>query len=501
MLIRASYLMALASLYACEASQSVMQVSSPSPASELSVAATMPVGTTAPIVGVVNAELSQGSPSKRSSEDEQMQELFRHVWQKPSFQQALAENYLRGSEIDPALTQREAQFRQEVLMLISEDRLVDAIARLQTLQGQNAVFDFMIGQIYFGQQKFGEAAVELTKAVAKQINFRRAWKSLAMAKMRLGEYAAARQAMRRVIALGEVSAESYGFMGAMNAKAGDLMAAETAFRLAMMLEPDEERWLTFLATSLKLQGRFHESVSMLSTLLAEQPNRADLWLAQAEQLIDMEDYQRAAENLEIVDQLGVADYKVLTTLGRIYQRQDLFDMATDAYLRAIPLGAEQSPKLLIKEATVMAQRSAYYPSQRLLAEIAAVYGDKMDADERVELQRMQSRVAMAVGDTEAKVGFLAEIVRENPLDGDALMQLGQYYQGKGEAEQAILRYEQAAQVAEYAATAKGLHANLLITQSKFAEAIPLLESSLQLKPRDDVMKLLEFAKRAAAVGR
>ena len=50
---------------------------------------------------------------------------------------------------------------------------------------------------------------------------------------------------------------------------------------------------------------------------------------------------------------------------------------------------------------------------------AGVYGDKMDADERVELQRMQSRVAMAVGDTEAKVGFLAEIVRENPLDGDA----------------------------------------------------------------------------------
>ena len=93
--------------------------------------------------------------------------MFRQVWNEPRFQRALAESYLRGSEVEPQLTQREAQFRTEVLDLISKQKLEDATSRLQSLQGKNAVFDFMLGNIYFGQNKFPEAALEYSKAVAQ----------------------------------------------------------------------------------------------------------------------------------------------------------------------------------------------------------------------------------------------------------------------------------------------------------------------------------------------
>ena len=440
----------------------------------------------------------QQSQKPRTAAEQEAEATFRNIWQEPSFQRDLAESYLRGSEVEPALTQREAQFRMEVLALINEQKLEAAISRLQSLQGDNAVWDFMLGNIYLGQDKFQEAALEYSKAVSQESNYRRAWQNLALAQMRNSQFEAARDALVRVLSLGGANASTYGFLGMMHGRTGDYVAAESAFRMVMMLEPNKESWRLLLAESLYNQRRFAEVASLTGILLDKDPNRADLWLRQAEAYVGMGDTKKASENLEIVDQLGGSNYDSLKLLGNIYFNEESFELAVDAYLRALNKGADRDHRGMLELANRLAARSAYGESKRLVQGIEATYGSQLDVPQRTELRKLQARLAMAEGATEEQVALLQQIVKDNPLDGDALLQLGRYYQQAGDVETALLRFQQAAQNEQFTVDAKVLQAQLLVSESRFGEALPLLQQAQGLKRRDDVQKLLEFVERAAS---
>ena len=436
-----------------------------------------------------------------ASEPTVLTETVRAIWQEPAFQRQLAEGYLRGSEADPALTQREAQFRLEVLTLIGDGRLEDAMSRLKSLQGDNAVFDLMLGKVMLGQDKFKEAAVEFTKAVARKSNYRRAWESLAFAQLRNEQLPAARDALVRVISLGGGNAMVYGSLGMIHAKMSDFVAAESAFRQVIMLDPEREAWRTLLASTVAGQGRFAEGASLYGALLDQDPDRVDLWLDQAKLLVEMKDSKRAAANLEIVEQLGGSTYESLLLLGNLYFNDGLYGLAVDAYERAITKGAGKSHRPLLDVAYRMDARAAHVEGRRLTSAIEAAYGAQLDVDARKELLRLQARLAVANGATEEQIEILKRIVEESPLDGAALIQLGQHYQGAGENEKAILRYEQAAGSPKFAAEAKVLHAQLLVQQDRFADALPLLRQAQEIKRRDDVANLIEYVQRSVSSGK
>lgn len=446
----------------------------------------------------VEASAKQGAKWGPSSS---MQEVFRAIWAEEDFQRRLAESYLRGSEVEPALTQREAQSRLEVLSLINEQRLKDAMARLQTLQGDNAVFDYMLGNIYFGQSKFDKAAIEYSKAVGRMSNFRRAWQNLAMAQMRNDNYDAARDAFVRVLSLGGASAQTYGLLGIMHAQLGDYVAAESAFRTVTMLEPAKESWRMMLAQTLYQQGRYAECASLCAVMLDKSPNNVDLWSMQGNAYAGMRDTKKAAENFEIVEELGGSTYDGSMLLGTIYFNDEVFGLAVDAYIRAMEKGKDRSHAPMVDIANRLAARSAYAESRRLIKSIETIYATKLDLEARTELRKMQARLAATTGATDEQVALLKQIVADNPLDGDALIQLGRHFQEKGDAATAILRFEQAARNEKFAAEAKVLHAQLLVSQDKFTEAAPLLRQAQTIKRRDDVAKLLEYVERAAGRGK
>lgn len=407
---------------------------------------------------------------------------------------------MRGSEVEPQLTQREAQFRTEVLDLISKNEIDDAISRLESLQGDNAVYDFMLGNIYFGQNKFPEAVLEYSKAVAQMSNFRRAWQNLALAQMRNTQFEAARDAFVRVISLGGTSAQTYGFLGMMHAQTGDYVAAESAFRMVMMMQPEVERWRMMLAQALFQQGRFGDGASLAGVLLQKNPNRADLWLLQANAFVGMNEPAKAAANLEIVHQLGASTYDSLSLLGNIYFNDESFDLAVDAYLRAAAIGKDKDHKPMLDVANRLAARSAYTESRRLVDGIESTYGEQLDQSARVSLRKLQARLAVAAGATEEQVALLQKIVEDDPLDGDALIQLARHYQQAGDLQAAILRYQQAAQNEQFGAEARVLHAQLLIADNRFSDALPLLRQAQSVKRREDVQKLIDYVERVASRG-
>ena len=458
--------------------------------------------TEAPAVEAAAPEVAAQEPAQEPApaQESGSQATLREIWAKPSFQRRLAQNWLRGGEVDPPLTLREGEFRQEVRQLISDDDIEDATARLQSLQGPESspVWDFMLGNLHFGREQYAEAARELTKAVGKYPSYRRAWQMLGFAQMRASKFTSAVESFVEVIGLGGGDAQTYGFLGVAHAQAGEFTAAESAFRLVMMMDPRDDRWKKLLAESLGRQGKYAECISLINSLIAKDRDNVEMWKMQANAFANMGDTESAATSFEIIDRLGGADYVTLANLGTIYFNDGLFSMAVDAYLRALQRPDRGSHEAALAVANSLATRSAYEEAGRLVAGVEEAYAATLSSESKMELLKLRARLAVASGATEEQVALLHKIVESNPLDGDALIQLARHYQGAGDVEQAEFRYEQAARNPDFTARAKVLHGQLLANQQRFAEAEPLLEAALQLKRSDDVSQLLEYVKRAKA---
>ena len=93
--------------------------------------------------------------------------------------------------------------------------------------------------------------------------------------------------------------------------------------------------------------------------------------------------------------------------------------------------------------------------------------------------------------------MLEQIVQLDPLDGDALLLLGQHHRNAGDDAKAISYFEQAASLEAFEADAKVRHAQLLVSQARYVEAVPLLERAQLLDPRDNVQEYLDQVEKFA----
>ncbi len=57
--------------------------------------------------------------------------------------------------------------------------------------------------------------------------------------------------------------------------------------------------------------------------------------------------------------------------------------------------------------------------------------------------------------------------------------------------------EAAAKIEKFEADAKVRHAQLLVSQGKYAEALPLLRAAQQVKPRENIQSYLDQVERVA----
>ncbi|MBL8730366.1 MAG: tetratricopeptide repeat protein [Planctomycetes bacterium] len=422
------------------------------------------------------------------------------IWRDPVFQQRFAESYLAETDIEPPpLTDDEREVMQEVVGLRADNQLDQAIALMRERAGPkaNAVFDLTLAKLLLERERNEEAAAAYRVAVEKCPKFRRAWNDLGLIHYRQGDHKAAAQAFGRVVELGGASPMIYGLLGFAHANNDDALAAESAFRMASMLDPATVDWRMGLAHSLFKQRRFAEAASLFGALIAQQPDRGDLWLRQAQAYLGMNETGKAAENLELVDRLGQSTAETLDTLGNIYVNDELYDLAAGAYERAIHKDGKGGLAIALRAAKAFGARSATAETQRMLDSIAAMPADQIDAATRKDLLRLRARIALASGGGEEEAKVLEQIVAMDPLDGDALIKLGQYYQRKGQIEDAVFRFERAAGIAEFEADAKVRHAQLLVGQGKYGEALPLLRRAQALQPRDNIRQYLEQVERAA----
>jgi len=423
------------------------------------------------------------------------------LWNDPGFRKRFNESYVAETDVEPRMTEKERSQLQEAVELIGEEKIDKAVTLLQKHggPGASAVFDFTLANIYFQQEELYQASVSYSDAVEKYPKFRRAWKNLALVHVRRGDFDKAAVSFARVIELGGGDGVTYGLLGFAYSNLEQHMAAESAYRLAVLLDPITPDWSTGLARSFFKQKRYAEAATVCGNLLEKDPNRADLWLLQANAYIGLAQPLRAAENFEIADSLGAANFETLTTLGDIYVNEQLYDVGVATYLRGLTLKPDGEIARILRATKLLTAQGAHAECQTLVDGIEELVGEALAEADRKELLKVRVRLASARGAGEEEARALEEIVRIDPLDGEALILLGQYCGRNEEFERGAFYFERAASLEAFEADAKVRHAQMLVSQQRYAEAVPLLKRAQVIRPRENIQQFLEQIERAAQV--
>jgi len=432
------------------------------------------------------------------------------VWNDPIFQKQFVGSYGINADIEPRVTPEEVKILEKLSPLMKDVKdLPKAEATLvkQMKPDCSAILDFTLGGICFQQEKYDEALTHYQVAVSPQKfpSFRRAWRNIGLIQARNAKFDEAIEAFTKMIKLGGGDEYSYGLLGYAYGAKQDFQAAEAAYRNALLLQPENDEWRLGLTRCVFKQQKFEDAATLLDGLIERKPSNTDFWLLQAHAFLGMKQPLKAAENLEAIDRLGKATADSLHTLGDIYVSENLLDLAARAYVREIDIDAKQPTPAVarpLRAAEVLAARGGLAQARQVTAHLRDAYKENVQEGDRRKLLKLEARLSMAEGEsTPETASVLEEIVNLDPLDGEALMLLGQHYSRQNEPDRAIFYYERAESLESFEVNAKIRHAQVLVGMGRYADAIPLIRRAQEIKPRDDIARYLEQVERVSKARR
>ena len=248
------------------------------------------------------------------------QDVLQRVFASAGFAERFAESYLAENDVVPAVSADEQLVVQEVQQLLSEDNRDEAEVLLKENLGlaSSAVYDYLLANLYFQDEKLDLAAVTYESATRKWPRYRQAWQNLGIVQIKRGEFSQAIPAFVKVIEMGGGTAICYGLLGFAHSSEGHHLSAESAFRMAILLDPSTKDWQMGLARAFFDLKRWDDAIALTGNMLESDPESSQLWILQANAYIGLEEPMKAAENFEIVDRLGKATSDSLMLLGDIY---------------------------------------------------------------------------------------------------------------------------------------------------------------------------------------
>jgi tetratricopeptide (TPR) repeat protein len=414
------------------------------------------------------------------------------IWSDPTFQKQFIAGYGVNAEIEPRVTPDEVKILEVIRPMMAEN-LPQAESTLVERMKPNcsAMLDYTLGSIQFQQDHLDDALANYNKAVEKFPSFRRAWRNLGLIHAHAGRYDEAVDAFTRMITLGGGDGYSYGLLGFAYSAKHDYQAAEASYRNALLLQPDSTDWRMGLTLCVLKQQKYEDAVTLLDVLLQRFPEKADFWVLQANAYIGMKQPLKGAQDFEALDMLGKSTIDSLNRLGDIYVSEGLPDLAVGAYLRGIDLDGEQPVARPMHAAEVLAAHGALPQAKQVAQHIHDAWQARLGDDDKHKLLKLEARLSMADGAGSPETAkVLDEIIAMDPLDGDALLLLGQYWAKQHEPDKAMFFYERAESIDAFEVRAKIRHAQVLVNLGRYADAVPLLRRAQEVTPSDDIAQYL-----------
>lgn len=425
------------------------------------------------------------------------------IWNDPEFTRRLLGSYGFLPEREPRLTAEEQTiYRDTILPLLREDpaKAIPALEKVLKPEA-SALFDYTLATIYFQQDDFTNTVRHYEAALAKFPDFLRAQRNLALALVRNGRYAEAIPALTRALTLGGADGRIYGLLAFAQTQEGLHLSAAAAYQQALLYEPGNLDFQLGLVKCHVATGNFGPALALLEELLARHPERETLWTLQANIYIQQNQFAKASVNYEVLRRLGRATAAQLTLLGDLYVSQEAPDLALLAYRDAARLDGGTNLTRTLRAAEILLSRNASEEARQLLAEARTLAGPSPAREDELKLLRLEARVAQATGAGQQAISLLERLLEKHPLDGEALLLAGDYYKQAGDPERATFRYDAAAKIEGFEATALVKLAQLHVEARRYAQAVELLRRAQKIQPRDNVQRYLEQVEQVAARAR
>jgi len=414
------------------------------------------------------------------------------LWRDPGFARFFLGTYSVLPEVEPPLNDKDKAALQKILPLMPKPtEAANALVPLIS-KDSNAIFDLTLGNIYLDNDRMPQAETMFQQAVDKFPSFRRAWRGLGMTQVRQQKWNDAITSLSRAISLGAQDGATYGLYGFALLSLERSVSAETAYRMALMFQPDVLDWKLGLVRCVLKQQKAAEAAALCDEIIRENPERTEFITLQSEAWLAMKENTKAAENLEILARGGNAKPEDLQRLGDIYLVGKDSALALSAYSRAIDAGAADPAKILA-QAENLAMQNALTEAASLVKKARAA---KLPSDLEARFLKLEARLAVSSGKAGESIPLLQRVVELNPLDGGALMLLGQHYFDAKDNPKATSYFERASKLKDFEADANLRLAQIHITSNQLADALPLLKRSQEIKPRDSVAKLVADLERA-----
>jgi len=421
------------------------------------------------------------------------------VFADPEWQKRFLGSYGFLSGVEPEIANTELELLREIIELMKANPQA-AMTRLRAEVGANssAAIDFILANLEFQTGELDAAIGHYESALEKFPDFRRAHKNLGLLRVQRGEFPKALEHLSRAVELGDRDGRNFGLMGYCYVQVGNYLAAEQAYRSAILQEPDTRDWKDGLARSLLAMEKYREAASLFGSLIDENPEDTTAWLLQANAWIGLEEHEKAAVNLEAVRALGKADANHLVLLGDIYMNEGATGLARDAYLAAIQLDSDGKHfRAAVGAADLLIRASALDEAAAVLDSIDTRYRKNLVGDQKLEVLTLQAKLARAQGRESEAAKLLESIVAEDGTRGDALLELAAYHRSQGDNERALLYIERAERLSSHRYAALLERAQLMVATRDYASAAESLREALSIKNEPRVARFLARVEQAA----
>lgn len=413
------------------------------------------------------------------------------------FRERFMANYGVLSELEPSMTAKDRPLFERVEPYLQNNpqqaiRIVEAELNADS----NPAFRFLLGSLYYQTQRYAQAEQHLRSAVKAFPDFRRAYRVLGLIYVQNNRFPEAIAAWLKVISLGGGDAQSYGLLGYAYLTQSKYQSALSAYQMARMFKPDSTDFRRGEAQSLLEVGQTAQAAALFEELIAEQPTEADYWLLQANSFLQLERYDDAVANLEVVHGLGAGTRDSRFLLGNLYLRAENYRPALEAYQAGLELPGEldvaqavQPLEYLIGRGLI-AEANVYLQSmkQRLPETLLPEHADLLALAE-AKIQRRNDA-------SEAALALLKQVVARNPLQGEALLLIAEIEMEAERFEEAVFYLERAQSVPEQKVAALTALGRLEVERGDFDAALKHLRVAQQLEPQPRIARYIRSIEQA-----
>ena len=418
-------------------------------------------------------------------------------WDNPKFVKAFTGSYAFDTEKTPSISSEEKALFEAITPFIGSNPK-EAIAMLSAAikPESSGALDYTLANLHFQAGNTREAIAAYKAALDKFPGFARAHKNLGILYVQSGEFENALSALLKTASLGTMDGSLLGLIGFVYLNTGETASALDAYRLALIFDPESRDWKLGKAQCLINIGESREAISILDELIRANPGDTNLLMLQANAFIGQGEEMKAAANLQIVDELGKSTAVSLTLLGDIFINSGSPDLAINYYIASLKQNDLNKDRLM-RVIKALAARQAWNQLDQLIAATRSTIGQQLSPAEKTALLNFEAQVALGTNNDARAANILKDVVAADPLNGQALLLLANYYNKQNLREEATLYYERAQDVKDTEVEALIQHARMLVREREFAEAAKLLNRAQSIQPQSNVEAFLVKIESAA----